>query len=101
METASIVGIILISALLGSWKKTHILSSTATPTTLSKGLMVLLLIISLIPFSTVVTLSVIRDVDMKIMIACALGGYTCGYFYELIRLTTYRPTNRKTVSKSN
>jgi hypothetical protein len=91
MQTALIVSLILICAVLGSWKKTALMPSSAQPTGLSKLSMAALLVLFLIPASTVVTLSWIKEVSPLLMLAIGLGAYTYGYFNELIRITTYKP----------
>ncbi|MEG0868198.1 MAG: hypothetical protein RSG77_14205 [Hafnia sp.] len=91
METLYIVGITISCALLGSWKKSSILAPTARATGLGKVLMGVLLIAFLVPFSTVVTFSLVKPVSHQLMLATACGAFTYGYLHELIRLITFKP----------
>ena len=98
MQTALIVSLIVICATLGGWKKTSLMPSSAQPTGLSKLSMATLLVLFLIPTSTVVTLSWIKEISPQLMLAIGLGAYTYGYFNELIRLTTYKPPYKRDFS---
>lgn len=93
MQTLMIIALVIAAGTLGSRKQTNIMSAKASATALSKILMAVLLIIFLIPLSSVITLSIIKTVSFPLILVTTMGAYTYGYLNEMVRLTTYTVNN--------